>query len=200
MFVVAGFIISFVGGLPFGPINLKTLKLSLVSGKRDAVKFLLAATMVETTYVAIAMNFETYISRFLLDHSFFRLIFGVLFMITGGYFFFKKRRKSMYSVHKSKHVIEKGLLIGAINLQAIPLWLFLFTFLRGIELFPETTAMKVLMIIAIFSGKAFALSLYSLWDHMISTRLSLFGEKFNHVFGFIFFLIGGSQALHYFTH
>lgn len=60
---IYGFLGSFLGGVPFGPINLSVVDLTLKKSIRSGLRFSFAAALVEIAQAIIAVLFGKLISR-----------------------------------------------------------------------------------------------------------------------------------------
>ena len=130
-FIVA-FLVSFFGSIPPGAINLSVLQLS-VEGRSDAaIRFSLAAALVEIPYAFIAIKFQSLLERspWLTDN--FKLIAAVVLFILGLISLLSKPKKAnseglLARIQNSG--FRKGILVGIFNPMAIPFWIAITAYL-----------------------------------------------------------------------
>ena len=124
-----GLVISFMGSVPPGSINLTALQLSLVGRKKSAVYFSLAAVIVEFFYACIAVNFQILLTKNTVISSQFQIVTAIALVALGMYNFSKKASKSKTKVAKGGFV--KGLILGLANPLCIPFWLGVTAYLQS---------------------------------------------------------------------
>ncbi len=120
-FIVA-FIVSFFGSIPPGAVNLSVLQLS-VEGRQDAaIRFTLAAALIEIPYAFIAIKFQALLERspWLTDN--FKLIAALVLFVL-GITTLVKRKKGASQIKNHKSGFRKGILVSIFNPMAIPFWI-----------------------------------------------------------------------------
>ena len=122
-FIVA-FVFSFLGSIPPGSINLSVIQLSLDNRIHAALRFALAAAIVEFPYAFIAVKFEGLItsSPWIVDN--FRLLTAVVMLVLGAVNIIShtKKKTSKLQQELRKSGFRKGVLISILNPLAIPFW------------------------------------------------------------------------------
>ena len=75
-----GFAGSFLGGVAFGPINLSVVELTLKRSIKSALRFILAASLVELFLAYIAILFGKLIARSIEEIPEYKLLVIIFFM------------------------------------------------------------------------------------------------------------------------
>jgi threonine/homoserine/homoserine lactone efflux protein len=133
IFLVA-LVVSFVGSIPPGSINITTLQYALNGRKWAALAFALAAAAVEFFYAGLAVKFQIYLTENIHISNWFKWITSGVLIVLGIYNLFKKpsvRKKE--EVGEKRNAFLKGVLIAATNPLAIPFWLVVTAYLDGLD-------------------------------------------------------------------
>ena len=129
-FIVA-FVVSFLGSIPPGAINLSVLQLSAEGRADAALRFALAGMLVEIPYAYIAIRFQALLeqSPWLTDN--FKLIAAVVLVTLGITSLLSKKRNRAQGFMKKFHEsgFRKGILVGILNPMAILFWIALTSYL-----------------------------------------------------------------------
>ena len=130
---LTGLIVSFLGSVPPGTINVTAMQLALAGDKRSAYSFSIAASIVEFFYAIIAVNFQLLLTKNTVINSKFQIITAFALVIIGLYNFFQKASNS-----STKKLVQggfgKGILLGIANPLCIPFWLGITAYLQSNDL------------------------------------------------------------------
>jgi len=123
---------SFIGSIPPGTINLTVIQLGLESRLRTAIRFSIAASLVEYPYAWIAVKFESVITStpFILQNIH---LIGAIIMIVIGMVNLWPASKTP-SINKEKFNQSgygRGLVLGLLNPLAIPYWIAITAYLKS---------------------------------------------------------------------
>jgi threonine/homoserine/homoserine lactone efflux protein len=131
-FIVA-FIVSFIGSIPPGAINLSVLQLGLEHRNDAALRFSMAAALIEIPYAFVAIRFQSLLesSPWLIDN--FKLMAAIVLLVLGI--------MSLRQANGSKPVsalverirksgFRRGLLIGLFNPMAMVFWIGVTAYLK----------------------------------------------------------------------
>lgn len=124
---------SFLGSIPPGAINLSVLQLGIEHREGAALRFGLAAALIEIPYAFIAIRFQSLLesSPWLIDN--FKLIAAIILLVLGIL-----SLRQQHSSAPSSALLEKiqksgfrrGLLISLFNPMAIPFWIGVTAYLK----------------------------------------------------------------------
>lgn len=127
---VVGAILSFVGSIPPGTLNVLVLQMGLQKKVKQAIRFALAVALVEYPYAWIAVEFEHWIMSSPQLTKNFQLT-GAIVMTTIGIFNIRTTRKpTNFSIKFQESGFVKGLILSLLNPQAIPFWIAVTAYLK----------------------------------------------------------------------
>lgn len=195
-----GWICSFFGTIPFGTINVSIAEASIRRGVRAGVAMGIGASIVEFFQSYIALSFFNILSTNPKMEKTIIVTCIPIFLVVGVYYFFKGNSPLPAPTAKASHVIgvAKGFMLSALNLLAIPYYVFLGGYLHSanvIQLDPEFIAAFAVGVVA---GSFVVFVLYAKLGQYIrqkSEKLSAYASK---IVGLIFIVIAISQALRYY--
>ena len=201
---MAGFIASFLGTLPFGPINLSVVDTTIKQNLRAGLWFALAAAIVEIGQSFVAIHCSMFITDFLQSSPWLSIGIAFLFIVLGILFFFKKNIQSSDTGDKKKrNNFVRGILISIVNIQAIPFWIFVLTYLETVQMIQLNTSQRLnfilLFLIGVAIGKFLALLLFGVLSEAISKRTDFLNKWMNKILGSIFIFIGLLQLVQLYT-
>jgi threonine/homoserine/homoserine lactone efflux protein len=134
--MIFGFVFSFVGSIPPGSINLSVIQLSLQRHLGAAIRFGLAAAMVEFVYAAIAIKLQLLITSSPAIQENFKLISASVLILLGALNLFSVKRGKGDSSNKrtmESSGFRKGVLISLANPLAMPFWIAVTAYLQSNE-------------------------------------------------------------------
>ena len=201
-YFIIGMVISFLGTIPFGPINLSVIDTSFEKGFRAGFTMAIAAAIIEIFQSSIAFFFGRILTKYLEDNIIFRLIVIVILIGFGLYFLLKsykkrdtKKRKSWFK--KELSPLSKGFLVAILNPQAMPYWTIAFAMLESIEIIEVylSPACTVALIVGISLGKLACLTSYAALSVMMAERVQGINVLLNRVMASILFIVGLFQGI-----
>ena len=125
-----GLFFSFIGSIPPGTINVSVLQLSIAGHFRTAMRFALAATIVEFIYASIAIHFQFAITSSEVIQANFHVISASVMLILGIINLWPVKSKSRLRESFAASGFRRGLLISILNPLAIPFWIGVTAFLQ----------------------------------------------------------------------
>lgn len=128
---VVGAVVSFVGSIPPGTLNLLVLQLGLENKFRAALRFALAVAIVEYPYAWIAVAFEGWVTSSPLVQDNFKLLAAAVMVILGLLGLWTARAPSSATVKLQESGFVRGLILSLLNPQAIPWWIGMTAYLKA---------------------------------------------------------------------
>ena len=170
VFLVA-FAFSFLGSIPPGTINLSVLQLSLSGRMGAALRFCLAAAVVEYPYAYIALRFEKLITETPLIQNHFHLISALVMIFLGilGLYAHKSDNEKWKNFQHSG--FRKGVIISLLNPLAIPFWIGVTAYLKNEEWVVLSSELDIhLYVFGVSAGTFVLLAVLSLLSSYIGER------------------------------
>lgn len=125
-----GAVMSFLGSIPPGTLNVLVLQMGLEKKIKQALRFALAVALVEYPYAWIAVTFEKFITSSPLLIKNFQLTGAVVMTTIGLFSLWSARRPTTFSVKFQESGFVKGLILSLLNPQAIPFWVAVTAYLK----------------------------------------------------------------------
>ena len=127
------FIFSFLGSIPPGSINISIIQLAVEDRIGAALRFALAAALIEYPYVLVAIQFEDWITSTPLIMNNIRLISAAVMLALGiinlRIYFRPTKNITLKKLQFSG--FRKGLIISILNPLAIPFWIGITAYLKN---------------------------------------------------------------------
>jgi threonine/homoserine/homoserine lactone efflux protein len=189
-----GFLISFLGQLPLGNMNLTATQLSVQENLRNAWKYGLGIVLVEIIYLRLALTGMDWV----VEHKQLFRIMGwltvILFVALGVLAFVMARKQT--SAKKGLLLNNKmnrfllGMVVSGINPAQIPFWFLWSTQLLNSKILSPTNAQFNLFTAGAGLGSLAGLALYIHGGKWIITKLKTSNRALNIFMGIVFILAG----------
>ena len=200
---IIGLIASFLGALPFGPINLSVVDTTVRKSLQAGLWLALAAALVEILQSFVAVHCSMWISQAIQASPWVKIAAFILFIGLGLFFFFKKGIKKEKEEQKSGGNFVRGMIISLLNPQAIPFWIFVLTYLEMTQMIEINTQQKLhlvlLFLLGVAVGKFLALLGFGLLSKTIRNKTDFINQWMNKIIGTILIIIGIFQGFQIFT-
>jgi len=128
---IIGVIISFIGSIPPGTLNLAVLQLGMEQKVRTALRFALAVAIIEYPYAWIAVVFEDWITASPVIVENFQLITAIVMLVIGAFSVWSARKPTEFSVKFNESGFRRGIILSILNPMAIPFWIAYTAFLKS---------------------------------------------------------------------
>jgi len=168
---LVGAIISFIGSIPPGTLNLSVLQLGMEHKIKTALRFALAVSIIEYPYAWIAVVFEDWVTASPVIVENFQLITALVMTVIGAFSIWTARKPSEFSVRFNESGFRRGLVLSILNPMAIPFWVAYTAFLKSqgwidlstqwlVHSYVFGTAVGVMLLLIIFTFLAKKLASY----------------------------------------
>ena len=196
---IFGFLGSLLGGVVFGPINLSAIDITLKKSIRSGLSFSVAAALAEMALATIAILFGKLISRRIEEFPELKLLVIVFFLILGFYFLFKRDKpEADINTDRKKSNFFNGFVLGVLNPQAIPSWIFILAYLKSAQVLYLKSWYLWFFIAGVFIGKFIILSFYCYLSEYINKHIANLNDFVSKAIGGILLVVGFVQAVKYF--
>lgn len=134
--LIVAFVVSYIGSIPPGTINVSVMQLAIQNRRRAAVFFAFAASAVEFVYAGFTVQFHILLNSNESLADSFRIITSVALIGLGLWNIFSKATSDSVIVNseKGRHGFLRGMMLGILNPMSIPFWLAITTYLENDEL------------------------------------------------------------------
>lgn len=126
-----GLVVSFIGSIPPGTLNILVLQLGLENKFKTALRFAIAVAIIEYPYAWIAVEFERFIMSSPAVQQNFRLIGASVMLLLGLLGLWSARKPSTFSVKFQSSGFRRGIILSLLNPQAIPWWIAMTAYLKA---------------------------------------------------------------------
>ena len=189
-----GSLISFLGQLPLGNMNLTATQLSVQENYRNAWKYGLGIVLVEIIYLRLALTGMDWV----VEHKILFTIMGwltvIVFIVLGVLAFVMARKQT--SAKKGLLLGNKmnrfllGVVVSGINPAQIPFWFLWSTQLLNSNVLLPTTAQFNLFTAGAGLGSLAGLAVYIHGGKWMITKLKTSNKGLNIFMGIVFILAG----------
>lgn len=128
---VIGAVVSFLGSIPPGTLNILVLQLGLENKFKTAIRFALAVALVEYPYAWIAVTFEDWITSSPVVQENFKILAASVMVLLGLLGLWTARKPSVGTVKFQQSGFRRGLMLSLLNPQAIPWWIGMTAYLKS---------------------------------------------------------------------
>jgi threonine/homoserine/homoserine lactone efflux protein len=128
---LVGLIISFIGSIPPGTLNLAVLQLGMEQKIKTALRFALAVSIIEYPYAWIGVVFEDWVTSSPIIVDNFQLITAIVMTLIGLFSIWSARKPSEFSVRFNESGFRRGIVLSILNPMAIPFWVAYTAFLKS---------------------------------------------------------------------
>lgn len=198
-----GLLISAIGTLPLGTLNVAAMQISVSEGVQNAIWFALGTTLVEVIYVRISLVGMEWVRRQkgLIRWMEWIALFIVLALAAGSFY-------AASQPHQSKNVMLQndmnrfllGVLMSAVNPVQIPFWFGWSTVLLTKKVLLPEPAQYNTYIIGIGLGSLTGLTVFVFGGQLMVQRLNTNQHLLNYVIGGIFLLTAIIQLIKILRH
>lgn len=149
-----GFVVSYLGSIPPGTLNLTVIQLGIKEQHSAALNFAIASALVEFFYAGIAVRAQLYLMSNPILSEYFQLVTGCLLLVIGltNLFYHRKGQRDTTEEVSAKGGFWRGFLLSCLNPMAIPFWLAVTAALHSAEWLLITDQNIVFYLLGISTG------------------------------------------------
>ncbi|TAH02747.1 MAG: lysine transporter LysE [Sphingobacteriales bacterium] len=193
---MVGVVVSFLGYIPPGNVNLTAMQLSINKSLKQALIFIITFSVFEAIFTYILMRFAAWFAQKQDILQILNWILIVIFIVLGILTWNKGQQNlPKQKDFKKSAAVRTGVILGIFNPIQIPFWAIAGTFLISHNLI--TTKGFGLQIFSLGSGiGAFlCLYLYAKFAQFIQIKFSLSSKIINHGIALVFFSLAIISAI-----
>ena len=189
---IAGMLISFLGTLPLGGLNISAMQIAIEEHTKNAVRFAWGVVLVEVLYVRLSLQAMHWVTA---HQPVFRTLEWItvgLFVILGVSSFLAARRKAgekkSLLLNKTIHRFWLGFSMSAVNPVQIPFWFIWSTYLISIHVLEPGAAAYNSYTIGIGLGTLAGLAVFICFGHWAVQKIKAGHGVINRAVGLVFFV------------
>jgi threonine/homoserine/homoserine lactone efflux protein len=193
---LTGLVISLLGSLPLGSLNITAMQIAIVENNRNAVKFSLGAALVEIIYVRVSLTGMNWV----LEHErlFVVLEWLTVFLFTAlaisSFITARKTRDQKNILLNNKmNRFFLGFSMSALNPVQIPFWFIWSTYLLSNRFLKPTELQFNFYTIGIGTGTLLGLALFIFAGKWLVNKLNASHRIINTTVGVIFVVSAAIQ-------
>ncbi|MEM9932782.1 MAG: LysE family transporter [Bacteroidota bacterium] len=195
-----GLVASFLGSIPFGTVNVSVIDTTVRKSFKAGLQIAIAAGLVEMIQSFIAVHCSMFITQYIQDSLYVKFFIIFLLLAIGFYFFTRKGIADTKAGGKKGFKVSdftKGAILGLINPQALPFYVFVITWLQAQSLIQiHQDAFNILFfLLGTSAGRFLALFLYGYLSSKLSQKLLAVSSTMNKVLGGLFFFLALVQVI-----
>lgn len=186
--ILIGILVTSVGAIPFGLVNLNVMDISFRVGRREAMQLALGAAIIEVVYGIIAIVLGTFLHRFIDSNSYLKVIIVLIIGIVGVIYFLKKIPAEETHTARFRYFIY-GAFLNIISFQVFLFWIVAAAYLHTHEWFIPEGMILLLFALGIWIGKMIVLWIYAISGKTILSRFKLVARNINRIIGTLLIFI-----------
>lgn len=194
LYFFLGFVLSFIGSLPLGLINVTVAETAIRQNLKTALMVALGAVVVEWIQAFVVIRFfHVFVEAPFVERVFHYFALVLFFVLALYYFFWAKPIDFVDSSHSTsagKKPFFKGIAVSALNFMVFPYWLFYGLFLHEKGWLALDTWSVVDFALGVMVGAYAVFFLYARMGCWIFLHAGQFVRRTHTIVGWIFFFLG----------
>jgi len=193
-----GALLSFIGSLPLGMINMTVAETAMRRGMRSATRVAFGAAFIEFLQAFLVIKFTDFLlGNTTFDMAFHMLAFIVFFALTNYYLIFAKPVWPKKQIHEQTGVkgFRRGLWISSLNVMVFPYWIFYSTYLSAQGWLQLQNLYIFLFCAGVMAGTFLLLFMYAKLGVFVFNKAKRMVRYTNQIIGVIFMLFTCYEAL-----
>ncbi len=192
IYLLLGFIVSFLGQLPLGNMSFTSTQIGLQEGFKKAWQFAIGVAIIEMVYLRFALTGMDWV----VQHRNWFLALGwltvVLFLALGVMAFVTANKqiveKKSLLLNNKLHRFLLGLIMSALNPVQIPFWFLWTTTLFQLNMLPSERLAFNIFTIGAGVGTIGGLALYIHGGNWLVNKLDTSNKTLNKIMGIVFII------------
>ncbi len=190
-----GALISFLGQLPLGNMNLTATQISVQENSRSAWKYGVGVVMIELVYLRLALTGMDWVVENKRVFTIMGWVTVVMFLALGVFAFVIARRQTSAKrkgllINNKMNRFLLGIIVSGVNPAQIPFWFIWSTQLIDSRALSPTTLHFNLFTAGAGLGSVAGLAVYIHGGKWIINKMRTTNRKLNVFMGFVFILAG----------
>ncbi|NIJ52932.1 LysE family transporter [Dyadobacter arcticus] len=190
---ITGLIVSFLGTLPLGVLNITIMDVSLKKGMKSAFRFALACAIVELVYSYISVQ----LTKSIIEFPALRPATEVIAIVTlfgMGIYYVRKHNNPTAGKQKTVSSFYLGTILSILNVLAFPFWILYTTLLQGKGIVGlSQDSLIAFYVLGISIGTIAGLLPFAYASRLLSRIIAVHQHRMDRMIGCIFILLSLCQ-------
>ena len=185
-----GILMAYLGLISPGMLNMTALKISMNTGKYEALKFSIGASLIVFFQAGIALYFADYFTKN--PKVIANLKIAAIFIFFAlAVFFFMLSRKDLKpkTTNKKGNFFVKGILMSSINMLAIPFYLGISIYLSSKSKIIIEQPYIILFVFGASLGSFLIFYTYMIFANIINDKVSFIAKNINFILSLMFLFL-----------
>jgi threonine/homoserine/homoserine lactone efflux protein len=195
---ITGLVISFLGALPLGVLNVAAMQVAVQESARAAIRFACGVALVEVLYVRLSLIGMNWVMAHRGLFNILEWVTVVLFIILAISSFAAARRSNKESksllLNNKLNRFWLGFTMSAVNPVQIPFWFIWSTYLLSNRLLNPVEWQYNVYTAGIGTGTLIALAVFIFGGKWLVNRLKTSNRMINYIVGAVFVISAGIQC------
>lgn len=197
MILILGLLISFLGQLPIGYINLIALKVGLEKSVKQAIWFGIGVTLIELIYLTAILYGISFVLGNDLVYKIIQLTTALIFIVVAVVILikWKKAKKEMKTTTLAipNNAFFNGVFLSATNFAQVPFWVIWVSYLIEIKLLVKTTLNYQLFIWGSGFGTFLGILVYIFLGKKLLNKYKTITQYLDIIIAFFLLIAAGFQ-------
>jgi threonine/homoserine/homoserine lactone efflux protein len=190
---LTGLVVSFLGTLPLGVLNVTIMDVSLKKGMRSALRFALACALVELVYSYISVQLTKSIIEFPALKTITETI-ATITLLGMGIYYIRKHHSLNASKQKNVSSFYLGTILSILNFVAFPFWILYTTLLQGKGIVGlSQQSFIIIYVIGISMGTIAGLLPFAYASRFLTRFVAVHQDRMDRTIGFLFIFLSVCQ-------
>lgn len=190
-----GLIVSFLGTLPLGVLNITIMDVSVKKGMNPALRFALACALVELVYSYISVQLAKSIIEFPALRPATELI-ATITLLGMGIFYIRKQNSLAASKQKTVSPFYLGTVLSILNVVAFPFWILYTTLLQGKGIVGLSQhSLIIIYVIGISVGTIAGLLPFAYASRFLTRIITVHQHRMDRMIGLLFMFLSACQFI-----
>lgn len=191
---LVGFLISAIGVMIPGLINMSAVQMSMRRNFRAGVLFSMGAALTIFLQAVVGVGFAGYLAENREILSFLKKLAIAIFFVLSGVFFYKGLRPKLRAESRRQgHAFVIGMAVAGMNVLNVPFFFTISTLLQAQGYIDLRQTLGTFFMLGLSGGSLTVLVLYAYFARYISTHARFFAQNMNYFLSGLFLFLAVVQ-------
>ncbi len=182
--LLTAILVTLIGALPIGLVNLTVLDVSFRNGKSEALNVAHGAAWIEVLFGFTALFAGSWIGRAMHENNVMEYLIMIIPLLAGVFFFLKKNGR-IADKRDQHHGFIRGIVLNLLSIQVLLYWLFAMAYVNTRWHIELNVYSMLLFAVGIGLGKMGVLWTYAYFSKLILSRSAFLARHINRIIGVV---------------